>query len=446
MKKCITCGKMNKTTIITFLLLSAVILFFLLNDLIFGFNYSNIFYEMSIVNSFWVDKSKRHRLIEASFNYLGILLFGIILYLLQKFVIRKRNYNKVKTLKKKLIYYKSKRLSRMNIYYLLILIIIWVVGENLIILFGELFKDLDFWFLELIFLSVMLNFFFGVPIYKHHLFSMILIISICSTLKIINIILSFTYNDDSELYVMFWYMTIIGLIINLILIGNKTLYITGIKWFIDLKFVSHTILLIIYGAFGAVFSIIFCIASTYIDCNKLYNEDIVGNICFIKSNENERIYYLDNFFIYFKQLKSEKNKIILIIFGVITFFAFKYCYILTIKRYNPVYVLFTNPIVYFIEKLLLMINTLAKKKTLFLEPETQGKSFYKKVNFFLDIAGDISFIIGFLIYLEVIVINCYGLNHNVKDNIEHRGIDNYRNIEFVDETGEFSLIIDDEST
>ena len=123
------------------------------------------------------------------------------------------------------------------------MIIIWVVGENLIILFGELFKDLDFWFLELIFLSVMLNFFFGVPIYKHHLFSMILIISICSTLKIINIILSFTYNDDSELYVMFWYMTIIGLIINLILIGNKTLYITGIKWFIDLKFVSHTILL-----------------------------------------------------------------------------------------------------------------------------------------------------------------------------------------------------------
>ena len=172
----------------------------------------------------------------------------------------------------------------------------------------------------------------------------------------------------------------------------------------------------------------------------------MGNICFIKSNENDRIYFLDNFFIYFKQLKSEKNRIILIIFGVITFFAFKYCYILTIKRYNPVYVLFTNPIVYFIEKILLMINTLAKKKTLFLESETQGKSFYKKVNFFLDIAGDISFIIGFLIYLEVIVINCYGLNHNVKDNIEHRGIDNYRNIEFVDETGEFSLIIDDEST
>jgi hypothetical protein len=235
-------------------------------------------------------------------------------------------------------------------------------------------------------------------------------------------------------------MTIIGLIINLILIGIKTLYITGIKWFIDLKFVSHTILLIIYGAFGAAFSISFCIAATYIDCNKLYNDNIVGNICFIKSKENEKIYFLDNFFIYFKQLESQKNKLFLIIFGVITFFAFKYCYILTIKKYNPVYVLFTNPLVFFIEKILLMINTLAKKKTLFLE------SSYKKVNFFLDLSGDISFIIGFLIYLEVIVINCYGLNHNVKNNIAHRGIDNYRNIEFVDETGEFSLIVDDEST
>jgi hypothetical protein len=391
---------MNKTKKTTFLILSAIIVFFLLNDSIFGFNYSNIFSQINMCDSFINDNSKRHKLIEASFNYLGICLFGAILYLLQKFVIRnKTKKNQQYNLRRVLIYYNSKSLSKKNKIYLLILIIIWVVGENLIIFFGELFKDLDFWFLELIFLSVMLNFFFGVPIYKHHLFSMILIISICSTLKIINIILSFTYNDDSELYVMFWYMTIIGLIINLILIGIKTLYITGIKWFIDLKFVSHTILLIIYGAFGAAFSISFCIAATYIDCNKLYNDNIVGNICFIKSKENEKIYFLDNFFIYFKQLESQKNKLFLIIFGVITFFAFKYCYILTIKKYNPVYVLFTNPLVFFIEKILLMINTLAKKKTLFLESETQGKSFYKKVNFFLDIAGDISFIIGFLIYL-----------------------------------------------
>ena len=76
------------------------------------------------------------------------------------------------------------------------------------------FKDLDFWFLELIFLSVMLNFLFGVPIYKHHWFSMILNVSLCSILKIINIVLSFIKNDTSELYVKLPYFIAIGIIIN----------------------------------------------------------------------------------------------------------------------------------------------------------------------------------------------------------------------------------------
>ena len=184
MKKCfITCGKMNRTKKKTFLILFAIILFFLLNDSIFGFNYSNIFSEINMCNSFIGDDSKRHKLIEASFNYLGICIFASVLYLLEKFIIRNKTNNIQKNrMKRMLIYYNSKSLSKKNIFYLLILVIIWVVGENLIIFFGELFKDLDFWFLELIFLSVMLNFLFGVPIYKHHWFSMILNVSLCSIL------------------------------------------------------------------------------------------------------------------------------------------------------------------------------------------------------------------------------------------------------------------------
>lgn len=453
MKKCITCGRINRTKKTTFLILSAVILFFLLNDSIFGFNYSNIFCEINMCNSFVGDPSKRHKLIEASFNYLGICLFGAILHLLQKFVIRnKSNKSQKNNFKRMLIYYNSKGLSKMNIFYLLILIIIWVVGENLIIIFGELFKDLDFWFLELIFLSVMLNFFFGVPIYKHHWFSMILNISLCSILKIINIVLSFTNNDKSELYVQFPYFTAIGIIINIILIGIRSLYITGIKWFVDLKFISHTILLIIYGAVGAFLSIISCVIATYVECNKLYNNDVVGNICFIQSKENNQIYYFDNFLIYFNNVKEKKFKIILIIFGVITYFGYKYFYILTIKKYNPVYVLFCNPIIFFLEKIILMINNLIKQHSLFKIPEKNDNTNntyteitpHKKANFWIDVSNDIIVVIGFLIYLEVIVINCYGLNHDVKINIENRGIDNYKNIEFVDETGDFSLIVDDE--
>lgn len=445
MKKCfITCGKMNRTKKKTFLILFAIILFFLLNDSIFGFNYSNIFSEINMCNSFIGDDSKRHKLIEASFNYLGICIFASVLYLLEKFIIRNKTNNIQKNrMKRMLIYYNSKSLSKKNIFYLLILVIIWVVGENLIIFFGELFKDLDFWFLELIFLSVMLNFLFGVPIYKHHWFSMILNVSLCSILKIINIVLSFTKNDTSELYVKFPYFTAIGIIINIILVAIRSLYITGIKWFIDLKFISHTLLLIIYGAVGAFFSIIGCVIATYVECNYLYDDNIVGNICFIQSKENKNIYYFDNFMIYFNNVIEKKYlKIILIVFGVITFFGYKYFYILTIKKYNPVYVLFYNPIIFFLEKIILMINTLIKKHSFFKEPEKMTPQ--KIANFVFDIFDDIIAVVGFLIYLEVIIINCYGLNHNVKINIEDRGIDNYRNIEFVDETGDFSLIVDDE--
>ena len=139
-------------------------------------------------------------------------------------------------------------------------------------------------------------------------------------------------------------------------------------------------------------------------------------------------------------------KIILIIVGVITYFGYKYFYVLMIKKYNPVFVLFCNPIIFFLEKIILMINTLIKNHSLFIEPnnKTDTNISSHKINFWIDISNDIIVVIGLLIYLEVFIINCYGLNHNVKINIEDRGIDNYRNIEFVDETGEFSLIVDDE--
>ena len=141
-------------------------------------------------------------------------------------------------------------------------------------------------------------------------------------------------------------------------------------------------------------------------------------------------------------IEKKYFKIILIVFGVITYFGYKYFYILTIKKYNPVYVLFINPIIFFLEKIILMINTLIKKHSFFKEPEKMTSQ--KIANFAIDVSNDIIAVIGFLIYLEVIIINCYGLNHNVKINIEDRGFDNYKNIEFVDETGNFSLIVDDE--
>ena len=98
-------------------------------------------------------------------------------------------------------------------------------------------------------------------------------------------------------------------------------------------------------------------------------------------------------------IEKKYFKIILIVFGVITYFGYKYFYILTIKKYNPVYVLFINPIIFFLEKIILMINTLIKKHSFSKEP--QKITSQKIANFVIDVSDDIIAVIGFLIYLEV---------------------------------------------
>ena len=437
MKKCVTCEKINKSLL---LILLAVVILYLINYSIFGFNYNDIFSELNINKFIFDDNSKRHRLMEGTFNYLGTIIMGTIFFLFQKFIIRKQKVKKVERsfLDKSLIHYNIESLSKQNIFYLLLMVIIWVINNYLLEIFGDILKDLDFWFLELIFLSLMLDFFFGQTIYKHHWLSMIISVSTCSILKIVTIILSFVdyktnesdKNYKSILYVKIWYIVIIGIICFLVLILIKSLIISGIKWFIELKYVSHTVLLIIYGVMGFILSIILCTIVTYIDCNKLYNKDIVSYICHFKENEESQIYYFENAFFYFKEFKP--NKLFLIIPDALTFFLYKYFYILIIKNYNPVYAIFSTPIIYTLEKLALIITTIIQQHSFF--EQNKNISSNDKIKLLFDSLGDIFSLIGFIIYFEIIVFNCYGLDHNTKHNITYRSIENYKNIDKINET------------
>ena len=51
----------------------------------------------------------------------------------------------------------------------------------------------------------------------------------------------------------------------------------------------------------------------------------------------------------------------------------------------------------------------------------------KKIKFFLDISGDFFSIIGFLIYLEIIVVKCYKYDYNTTDNIMRRSFGEINN-------------------
>ena len=74
------------------------------------------------------------------------------------------------------------------------------------------------------------------------------------------------------------------------------------------------------------------------------------------------------------------------------------------------------------KKIILIFNTLIIKNEFFGESEP-----YNNTKFILDISGDIIAIIGFLIYLEIIVLNFWNLDYNVKQNIIKRGIEEAEN-------------------
>ena len=102
------------------------------------------------------------------------------------------------------------------------------------------------------------------------------------------------------------------------------------------------------------------------------------------------------------------------IIGVITFFGYKYCYINIIKSLTPVHIIFSNPILYFVEKIFLLILTRIKEGEFFINSPMK----YVEYKYFLDILSDFFSCFGFLIYLEIIKLK--GFDYNVKENMLRR--------------------------
>ena len=445
MKKCLKCITFQKINKCLFFTLILVALFYILSESIFGFNYNDTFSEISIISFFFNEKGYRHhRLIESIFNYSAIFLLGLISFLIEKFFCRKREETIERSnLEKSLIYNdrESPNINKCSCLKISLIIILWVANENLITIFGDLLKDLDFWFSELIFLSILLRKDFFIKIYTHQLFAMLFINVICSPLKLYTIFSSICSKSEDKLYVKILYLIPIGFLVYLILYFVRAFTITKIKWFMEIKFISHTALLTFYGFVGALFSAGICVFTTYFSCNEIFrSESFAKDICFFNSKENKNEYYFDSFRIYFNNF--EEYKIFLIISEAFLFFGYKYSCIFLIKKYNPVCLIFTFPIIFFLEKIFLIINTLIISHTFF--DETKENISSKTITFFFDITGDIFSFLGFMIYLEIIVIHCLGLDYNIKNNIENRGIENYKKINDINDSQYVSIINDDD--
>ena len=414
-------------------------LFKLFNDLLYGFNHNKTFKEVKLFDDKIQNSLSKHIILHSTFNYFGTFIIAFIFY--------QYDYNKIPSKQKTnireiaLIHHNAIKNfnSKKSYIFFLIIIFLWIFQEQLVTLFMHCLKDLDFWMIEILIISLITSKMFKLQIYKHQWLAIFLNIIPC-ILKISAI--SLTFYDNSEdrnnyegnlpkLYRLQKIYIPLGIIAFLILVIIRSYVNSKIKWYMDLKYISLRKFLVIYGLMGSIICAFICSVTTYKECIKSNYKlidskiDLHNYICAVQDNitnslEGNFTYeYLDNFKIYFKAFKHKEilKEIIVIIFGILTFFFYKFFTLLSIKYLTPVHIVFTTPIYFLFKKSCLIIYTVFSEESVFI---VNNK--IKKEKFFLDISGDILSVFGFLIYLEIIIFNCKGLNYNININIIKRGI------------------------
>jgi hypothetical protein len=438
--KCLSCGDYN----IYFKYILFTILFGILNNFLYGYNlYHPLFIPIKIFSEGAQKYLPNHYLIHAIFQYIGTFFFSFFYYRYEKYISTRDLKNKTSIFVKQessaqivLIHnvtdnnIEDKVLKTKNLYYQYIMItILWIIEEHLLLIYLFAFKDLDFWMLELLIITYISARMFKLQTYNHHKVAILFNIFPC-ILKIITIILSFNENNQNEgvSYTESASLVVFGISIYLVLITLRSYVNSKIKWFMDLQYISPNRLLMIFGLLGTIICSITCVITTIFKCKeyKIFggSKDISDDICrvnnthLINSTENYNTYF-DNFLIYYSSIKNKSDffkELFIIVAGMITYFYSQYNCLMVIKYLTPVYIIFSIPIYYFIQKIILIVNTLIQNHSFFYEKDDGIR--IKK--FTLDISGDILSIIGFLFYLEIIEINICNLNYNLRKSIMKR--------------------------
>ena len=425
MGKYLGCGKYN--TYYKYILLTT--LFSFLSAIIFGYGYCNNSDSLKytrIYEKLSQHLLSRHIIIHNIYCNFGILIISVILYNYEKYT-SKSEKEKEKSNNNagiKLIHSNTEKdLEKKSLLTIIIVIILYIFQDILTILYFQFeLSKFNFWILELPLLSYFNFKLLNTKIYNHHKFAIYLSVIVCLTCKIILFLISVFSEGSKELvYNQHKFLYLVGIFSYLIIITIRAYTVTEIKIFMDFRYISPSKLLIIYGIIGILINSIICVIFTYNKCITVDNIDI--NLCKIKYNNdlNRDEEYLENFFIYFKILNDSINnneyfeviyEAVISFIGILTYFCYIYFYILIIKYLTSVHIIFYSLIYAFSIRIISLI-----------------------INFFITKANDnlviseliINFISdftsgsGILIYLEVIELNFYNFNYNLRKNIIERG-------------------------
>jgi len=426
----------------------------LLSSCLFGLNHNEAFKKVQIAS----DNFSNHRIIHELWNYIGTCAIAFCLDRYEQHSILQKSLNISLNKEEKtglkgfnLIYNNYEQRGFITNSFLIIYVLnifFWVLIDRIIESYFILLQDLDFWMIELFILDYINSKLddYKFQIYKHQKLAMYFSI-ISSLLKVGSIFLSF--QDDSENYTgglpIFYkslpFLTIpLGFLVYIALISLRSIIFLNLKWYMDIKYISHNKILTAFGGIGTIFYFIICSLSSikFFSCKEIDQNDVNTNkinICnYItkvkKEDSNITYYYFDNFEIYFNNFsgKSTPAEIGIIFLGILLFFGNKYFSLLLIKYLTPVHVIFSIPIKFFFQKVIMVSNTIINNDNntylgIFeFDDKKEGKKIneFKIMKFFLDISGDIFSFVGFLIYFEIIILKCCEYDYNIRMNIIRR--------------------------
>lgn len=436
MVKYIRFGSFNKNSKYIFITIFCKVL----SNTIFGIKYNNNYEYFKWIKTREQIILSAHSIIHNLFCYITVLIMSGILYMYEMKVSKGdslliRNEERTSTLSNiKLIHNDGNPdLLKKSPQIVILIISFWISVQILMALYYKIgLRDLDFWMFELLIISYLNSKMFKLKIYKHQKFAIYFNVIVCLIFKLASFLIS-VFQEHSFYYEYYYYIPI-GIIFYLLVLFLRAYSINKLKWFMDLKYIAPSKLIMITGLIGIIMNLMVCLVSTYVKC---LDVAISQNLCkvfkfqFKEENIKPKEIYYENFLIYFDKLNNFPIlevllEVLNVLLGSISYFSYYFFYILVIKCLTPVHVSFTNSIYYFFIHILLFINNQFVK-------EKEGTDFnYSK--FIADILCESLSFIGFLIYLEIIELHFYGLNYDLKEYIMRRSIKDLNGNFSADET------------
>ena len=435
----------------SYLYIVFVIIFNVLKDISFGSHEVEYYRNLKMFDSGPLNNCY---FIHQIFCYLVTFIVGLVLYNKESQIINRNSIeysfkkleNKMtenQTLDIELVHSEQEIKDYPDIF-LFIIILIWVLNEESLDYFNGIFIHLDFWMIELIILTFFMRYLLNLKIYRHQIATLGLCL-VPFILKLGTIIISINDDGNKGDDKNFQYRSVteklkiiyiakpklsLFIILYIVLLVVKCYINTKIKWLIDLRYISWKKIFTIYGLIGTIFCTVVSLIATFNSCDKgehvsiVGQKDIIDYFCKVQYG-NKR--YLESFKTYFSSNSISNIQIVMefltVIIGVGAFIGYKISFLYTLEHLTPVHLIFAIPAYYLINKPYLFILNICKTSdhSAYIKID-DGENPNFEIKIAMDFCSDIFSVFGYLVYLEVIELNCCTLDHNLRRKILARGI------------------------